>query len=798
MKRLISILLTIILCFSAMLTAFSAAADSSLGDIDMDNALSVMDATALQRHLALLDVLSDEALSRADVSGDESVSIVDATLIQQYLASLIDEFPALRTKVYGVRAAAVSDSVIRVQWNAIEGATKFWVYVNSELYASTTTANYLDVVCKTSKTYEIKVTARLKDGSMLSVDDADAVYVTMENLPDCSVSSVNITDVTHNSIALSWDSNSDFSKYWVYANDICINSTTDTSYVIEKLTPSTTYEIYVLAQLTGGTMLKKVDATLLNITTLEEPTEPPTEPPTESPIVDFDDYANRIKSEQNDHTLTISLLSDVHYDASNANDSKKLENIEKMGELQERVDVDMVANLGDFVVGNVDKQTTLSSLTKLLDFTDKACDSPVLNVRGNHDDNGWYSLEGNGGSSQKDEIINNKEWCDLAIGAAGDDFVTDGNNPYGGYGYIDHEDSKIRVFMINSCDIPYILESDSKTYRYNSYQCYAISNEQLNFVADALHFDDKDNPDDWAALFLTHVPFDTTNDNGYRFGTPDALIRGHKELLSIISAYRKGTSYSYSGSTYNASLNEVAEDFYVDIDVDYSQKGLGDVICFVSGHTHADNLSRQVGHENSHSYGYTYLSLIGSESFETIVVDREKSTVRTFKYGEVRPQSSIPTSNPGAIDGQSEQNIDMTPGVWTVYFDQFRPTGASMYNGLSDIWTNHFFDSSATLDFETLEVSKATENSSWVISKAVPVKSATQYIIPDIGNSSVQYYSYLGKYSGSLTSITDFSAGQKLLTTKNLDGYLVFVFHTKTYPRYSDFYIKEYAHGVSY
>ncbi len=788
MKKLLCILLCITLCFSTIITAYSAG-DSLLGDVNLDGEISIIDATLIQRHLARLSTLDEKSQSNADVSGDGTVSITDATFIQQYTALIIDEFPANQTKVYNVKAVAASDSTIDVSWSSIDGATKYWIYVNGELHSSTTT-NKASVKCKTSKTYEIKVTARLADGTILKVENATAVYVTMDKLPSCKVSDISIADITNASFNISWKTDSGYSKYWVYVDDNCINSTTDSSFFVENLSPKTTYEVYVLAQLADGTLLKKSDAQLLYVTTKADPPE--------EPIKDFDDYVQRIAKEQTKSSLTLSLVSDVHYDENNEKDAEKLENIKKIGELESKVDVDFVANLGDFIVGNEEKATTLSSLKKLLKTTDDAILAPVLNVRGNHDDNGWYSLEGHGGSLQKDEIINDEEWYNLAIEAAGEDFVIDENNPYGSYGYIDHEDSKIRVFMINSCDIPYILESDGKTYRYNSYQCYAISNEQLNFVADALQFNDKENPQEWAAVFLTHVPLDTTNDNDYRFGTPDALIRGHQQLLSIISAYRKGTSYSYSGSTYNASLGEVAEDFYVDVNVDYSQKGVGDVICFVSGHTHADNMSQAVGFENSLSHGYTYLGLIGSVSFETLVINREKGTIKAFKYGEVRPQSSVALSNLGAIDGEKELDIDMSPGVWTLHFDQFRPTDSSLYTGLSDIWTDHFYNSTATLDFDTLELTTADSNKNWALSKAVPVKASTQYVIPNISSSQVLYYTYLGKYSGTVQTIKDFDADKKLLTSKDMDGYFVFAFHKNTYKDYENFYIKEYSYGIDY
>ena len=62
-----------------------------MGDVDLDKSVSILDATAIQRGLASLTTLSDEAKEVADVDQDKSVSILDATCIQRYLAGFKDE-----------------------------------------------------------------------------------------------------------------------------------------------------------------------------------------------------------------------------------------------------------------------------------------------------------------------------------------------------------------------------------------------------------------------------------------------------------------------------------------------------------------------------------------------------------------------------------------------------------------------------------------------------------------------------------------------------------------------------------
>lgn len=58
----------------------------SLGDVDGDYKVSVMDATYIQRYVAQIDVFDDRRLKAADMDKDYEVNVMDATEIQRYLA----------------------------------------------------------------------------------------------------------------------------------------------------------------------------------------------------------------------------------------------------------------------------------------------------------------------------------------------------------------------------------------------------------------------------------------------------------------------------------------------------------------------------------------------------------------------------------------------------------------------------------------------------------------------------------------------------------------------------------------
>ena len=60
--------------------------DQLIGDTNLDGIISISDATAIQRHLAEIESISDEQLVLADTNGDGKIDIGDATHLQKYLA----------------------------------------------------------------------------------------------------------------------------------------------------------------------------------------------------------------------------------------------------------------------------------------------------------------------------------------------------------------------------------------------------------------------------------------------------------------------------------------------------------------------------------------------------------------------------------------------------------------------------------------------------------------------------------------------------------------------------------------
>ena len=62
-----------------------------IGDADLNAQIDVMDATAVQMHLAQQKLLADVALKAGDANEDGDISVMDATAIQRYVAQYVDD-----------------------------------------------------------------------------------------------------------------------------------------------------------------------------------------------------------------------------------------------------------------------------------------------------------------------------------------------------------------------------------------------------------------------------------------------------------------------------------------------------------------------------------------------------------------------------------------------------------------------------------------------------------------------------------------------------------------------------------
>lgn len=98
LRRTLAILLTLtILACTSFISANAAIPPRKIGDVNGDREVNILDATAIQLHIAKIEFIYEGfyGLSEAaDVDSDSTITILDATTIQLYLAKVISEFPA--------------------------------------------------------------------------------------------------------------------------------------------------------------------------------------------------------------------------------------------------------------------------------------------------------------------------------------------------------------------------------------------------------------------------------------------------------------------------------------------------------------------------------------------------------------------------------------------------------------------------------------------------------------------------------------------------------------------------------
>ena len=177
-----------------------------------------------------------------------------------YVEVIAPERPAM---VENVHCTNIESDEFTVEWNANDYVDTYYVYVDGKSYGSTKSTSLVVPNRKKGTTYEVKVTAKLTDGSWLNLDLAQVVSVTTLN----KVENLKVTDVAPFSITIEWDETPDAVGYWVYANDGAYKYTTETSMEITKRVPETLYNISVVAAFGDGSLFDKKDALVVTVTT---------------------------------------------------------------------------------------------------------------------------------------------------------------------------------------------------------------------------------------------------------------------------------------------------------------------------------------------------------------------------------------------------------------------------------------------------------------------------------------------------------------------------------------------------
>lgn len=102
-----------------------------IGDVDLNGTITVCDSTEVQRYIACISTLSDEALIAADVNKDSVISVKDATMIQAYIVKLVVEDSYCGTYTENVAPTQPTTNVTEPTTEPTSIQTKNYVYFNN-------------------------------------------------------------------------------------------------------------------------------------------------------------------------------------------------------------------------------------------------------------------------------------------------------------------------------------------------------------------------------------------------------------------------------------------------------------------------------------------------------------------------------------------------------------------------------------------------------------------------------------------------------------------------------------------
>ena len=153
---------------------------------------------------------------------------------------------------------------VKLSWNAVEGAQKYWIYKAFEengpfyVYDATTELNYTVKHLQPDTTYYFKVVPAILSNGLLSLGEADAAQKLEATTATGESITVEITSLTSTTATISWPKFENVVKYWVIFSTTTMSTTnldnwttwaetTDTTYTFKWREPGKYYFFSVVA-----------------------------------------------------------------------------------------------------------------------------------------------------------------------------------------------------------------------------------------------------------------------------------------------------------------------------------------------------------------------------------------------------------------------------------------------------------------------------------------------------------------------------------------------------------------------
>lgn len=250
--------------------------------------------------------------------------------------------------------------------------------------------------------------------------------------------------------------------------------------------------------------------------------------------------------------------------------SRLVKHLEAAVSFAKENDIDFIGVGGDILNAYSirGKQSVLDMLNRSIAPL-RNCGIPVIMAFGNHDDNGFQTLNPDIPELKNEWIISDKDWkekvLDLYPGAS--NRVHDKNYPYSKYFYTDLERKKTRVIMLDTMDMRKPFDENGNVTGGNRLQRFWYTFEQLDWLCNqALTA-----PDGWNYIFISHMGIDYDTSCNCKNGEP---------LRGIISAFNYRKSYSFDYTDMNGTD--------ITVNADFSGVKGGKIVIFNFGHQHSE------------------------------------------------------------------------------------------------------------------------------------------------------------------------------------------------------------------
>lgn len=359
--------------------------------------------------------------------------------------------------------------------------------------------------------------------------------------------------------------------------------------------------------------------------------------------------ASKIMRLQNENTVTIPFITDTHY-ATDTFIQEDLENygrtenhIKNVAELSHMIPLDCIVGGGDFVDGGTTKDTNVSNMKKVVSLFGLAS-CPFFLAKGNHDDNSWGDGRQGRGTTARNKVNQNymasdptsKSWhgnmsytikpsemYEMITRPSTIWAINENPDDKNMYFYYDIPDKKVRVFLLNTNDIPYVFDTDGLV-KYLTINVAGYRQAQLKWFAENL----KSMPDDYTAVCFQHHQW------GQWYATNSAYYPYNWESVEgILKAAKEGSSFTrkYTGNA----------DFASDISITFDTPK--NIAFLAHGHHHTDRITTKYGITNvSTSCSVSRpkkdqrdrpLGELEEDLWDVFILDTKKKHVDIVRYG---------------------------------------------------------------------------------------------------------------------------------------------------------------------